>query len=101
MSGPAVLVELQHTPVPSPTGHVMLCASLFYFRLPPEQWRARLEQVAGSGYTCVDVYLPWNFHELAPGEWDFTGGRDVAAFLDLARDVGLHVIARPGPYICS
>lgn len=54
-----------------------------------------------SGYTCVDVYLPWNFHELAPGRWSFEGRRDVAAFLDLAHEVGLYVIARPGPYICS
>ncbi len=80
---------------------VVLCASLFYFRLPREQWRARLEQVRRSGYTCVDVYLPWNFHELAPGQWSFDGRRDVAAFLDLAAETGLHVIARPGPYICS
>ena len=80
---------------------VVLCASLFYFRLPREQWRARLEQVRRSGYTCVDVYLPWNFHELAPGRWSFDGRRDVAAFLDLAAETGLHVIARPGPYICS
>ncbi|MGK3941981.1 beta-galactosidase [Streptomyces caeruleatus] len=83
------------------TERVVLCASLFYFRLPREQWRARLEQVRDSGYTCVDVYLPWNFHELAPGRWSFEGRRDVAAFLDLAQETGLYVIARPGPYICS
>jgi beta-galactosidase len=80
---------------------LLLCASLFYFRLPREQWRARLEQVRASGYTCVDVYLPWNHHELSPGRWSFDGRRDVAAFLDLAHEVGLSVIARPGPYICS
>ncbi|WP_030147271.1 beta-galactosidase [Streptomyces sp. NRRL S-455] len=79
----------------------LLCASLFYFRLPREQWRERLAQVRASGYTCVDVYLPWNFHELAPGRFSFEGRRDVAAFLDLAREEGLYVIARPGPYICS
>jgi hypothetical protein len=79
----------------------LLCASLFYFRLPREQWRDRLEQVRASGYTCVDVYLPWNFHEPAPGRWSFEGRRDVAAFLDLAHETGLYVIARPGPYICS
>src|SRR5690606_22761436 len=45
--------------------------------------------------------LPWNFHETSPGEWDFTGRRDVAAFLDLAHEAGLKVVARPGPYICS
>ncbi|WP_202869976.1 beta-galactosidase [Kribbella caucasensis] len=80
---------------------LVLCASLFYFRLPREQWQARLEQVRASGYTCVDVYLPWNFHETAPGQWSFDGRRDVAAFLDLAHEAGLYVIARPGPYICS
>ncbi|MDF3147038.1 beta-galactosidase, partial [Streptomyces sp. T21Q-yed] len=79
----------------------LLCASLFYFRIPREQWRERLAQVRASGYTCVDVYLPWNFHELAPGRFSFEGRRDVAAFLDLAREEGLYVIARPGPYICS
>ncbi|MEU0096707.1 beta-galactosidase [Kribbella sp. NPDC006257] len=80
---------------------LLLCASLFYFRLPREQWRSRLQQIRRSGYTCVDVYLPWNFHELSPGRWSFDGRRDVAAFLDLAHEEGLSVIARPGPYICS
>ncbi|MBO3103937.1 beta-galactosidase [Cellulomonas fengjieae] len=80
---------------------VLLCASLFYFRMPRETWAARLAQVRASGYTVIDVYLPWNFHELAPGEWDFDGRRDVGAFLDLAHEAGLAVIARPGPYICS
>ena len=80
---------------------LLLCASLFYFRLPREEWRDRLAQVRTSGYTCVDVYFPWNFHETAPGEWSFEGRRDLAAFLDLAHAEGLYVIARPGPYICS
>ncbi|GIG30399.1 beta-galactosidase [Cellulomonas marina] len=80
---------------------VLLCASLFPFRLPREEWAARLAQVRASGYRAVDVYVPWNFHELAPGRWDFSGRRDVGAFLDLAADAGLAVVARPGPYICS
>ena len=80
---------------------MLLCASLFYFRLPREEWADRLAQVRASGYTCIDVYFPWNFHEIAPGEWSFTGRRDLAAFVDLAHEAGLHVIARPGPYICS
>ncbi|GIE95433.1 beta-galactosidase [Paractinoplanes rishiriensis] len=79
----------------------LLCASLFYFRLPREEWRDRLRQVRRSGYTCIDVYFPWNFHETAPGEWCFEGRRDLAAFLDLAAEEGLYVVARPGPYICS
>ncbi len=80
---------------------VLLCASMFPFRIPREEWKQRLDAVRESGYQVIDVYLPWNFHELSPGEWDFTGRRDVGAFLDLAHEAGLTVIARPGPYICS
>ncbi|MBT2533557.1 beta-galactosidase [Arthrobacter sp. ISL-48] len=80
---------------------LLLCSSLFYFRLPPEQWQDRLKQVRDSGYHAVDVYIPWNFHETRPGVYDFSGPRDVALFLDLAAAEGLHVMARPGPYICS
>lgn len=79
----------------------LLCASLFYFRLPREVWETRIAQVRATGYRAIDVYLPWNFHETAPGVWDFEGRRDVGAFLDLAHEAGLAVIARPGPYICS
>ncbi len=45
--------------------------------------------------------MAWNYHELAEGKWDFTGDRNVAAFITLAGEMGLYVILRPGPYICS
>ena len=54
-----------------------------------------------AGYNTIDVYFPWNYHETAPGIWDFSENRDVYAFLELAKIHGLFVIARPGPYICS
>ncbi|WP_165822537.1 beta-galactosidase [Paenibacillus montanisoli] len=80
---------------------IILCASLFYFRNPRAHWRERLEQVKAFGYNAIDVYFPWNYHELEEGSWDFAGERDVEAFLQLAAEVGLWVVARPGPYICS
>lgn len=80
---------------------IVLCASLFYFRIPRDLWKTRLEQVKSCGYDCIDVYFPWNFHEASEGEWDFSGERDAEAFLQLAAETGLLVVARPGPYICS
>ena len=68
---------------------VVLCASLFYFRIPRELWASRLQQVRASGYRAIDVYVPWNFHELAPGEWDYPGRRGAAAALHLADEAGL------------
>lgn len=80
---------------------VLLASSLFYFRQPRERWESRMQLLKAAGYNAIDVYFPWNFHETAPGCWDFTGQRDVSAFLALAAKHQLYVIARPGPYICS
>jgi beta-galactosidase len=80
----------------------LLCSSLFYFRIPEGLWEDRLRKIHAAGYNCIDVYFPWNFHETAPGVWDFHSGmRDVSRFLALAAAEGLFVVARPGPYICS
>lgn len=79
----------------------LLASSLFYFRIPAEKWDVRMKLLRAAGYNTIDVYFPWNYHETAPGMWDFTGSRDVTRFLQLAADNHLYVIARPGPYICS
>lgn len=48
------------------------------------------------------MYFAWNFHEVSPGVFDFASPwRNVSAFLQTAADVGLYVLARPGPYICG
>ncbi len=80
---------------------VLLCASLFPFRVPRAQWRQRLEAVKRLGYHAIDVYIPWNFHETAPGVWDFAGRHDIDAFLRLTGEAGLYAMVRPGSYICS
>lgn len=80
---------------------VVLCSSVFYFRIPRGLWRDRLRKVKEAGYNAIDVYFPWNYHERSPGAWDFSGERDVEAFLKTAAEEGLWVVARPGPYICS
>ncbi|MFB3164314.1 beta-galactosidase [Neobacillus sp. 179-J 1A1 HS] len=80
---------------------VILCASLFYFRIPRELWKNRLLKVKKAGYNSIDVYFPWNFHETEQNNWDFSGEKDVEAFLQMAAEEGLYVVARPGPYICS
>ncbi len=81
--------------------HILLVSSLFYFRIPAAEWRNRMRTLRSLGYKAIDVYFPWNYHELEPGQWNFDGQRDARAFLQLAKEEGLWVIARPGPYICS
>ena len=70
------------------------------FRLPsPSLWFDVLQKMKASGYNAVSMYFNWSYHSAAPGEYDFTGVRDMDGVLDMAADAGLYVIARPGPYI--
>lgn len=80
---------------------MLLCSSLFYFRIPRAEWEDRILKLKEAGYHCVDVYFPWNFHETSPSCWEFEGEKDVAAYLELLKKHGVYVVARPGPYICS
>jgi len=72
-----------------------------YFRMPRGLWRDVLEKALRMGLNALQVYVPWNYHEKEEGVFDFSGEKDLGAFLDLAAEVGLHAIVRPGPYICA
>ncbi|XP_064290889.1 beta-galactosidase-1-like protein [Passer domesticus] len=78
-----------------------ISGSIHYARVPRPAWRDRLLKMYMSGLSTVQVYVPWNYHETLPGVYDFSGNRDVEAFLDLTAELGLLVILRPGPYICA
>ncbi|HEY7486780.1 MAG TPA: beta-galactosidase [Streptosporangiaceae bacterium] len=75
-------------------------AEFHYWRLPsPDLWRDVLEKLKAGGYNATSIYFDWGYHSPAPGVYDFHGVRDVDKLLDIAADVGIYVIARPGPYI--
>ncbi|EKE02406.1 MAG: beta-galactosidase [uncultured bacterium] len=75
-------------------------AAFHYFRLPGVNvWRDRLSKLKACGYNAVDLYFCWGYHSRQPGIYDFTDIKDLRALLDLTVELGLYVIARPGPYI--
>jgi beta-galactosidase len=79
----------------------ILSGEMHYARVPREYWRDRLEKARAMGLNTITTYVFWNLHEPRPGVYDFSGNLDVAAYVKLAQQVGLHVILRPGPYVCS
>ena len=76
--------------------------AMHYWRHAPEDWGPCLDAMKAMGLRLVDTYVPWGVHETAQGTFDF-GERyarlDVARFIRLAAEKGMHVIARPGPHI--
>jgi hypothetical protein len=75
--------------------------SFHYHRGVPEQWEDRMLRLRAMGLNAIQTYVPWNWHELEDGVWDFSGPRNLTQFLQTAADVGLLVLLRPGPYICG
>ncbi|MBU4212289.1 MAG: beta-galactosidase, partial [Verrucomicrobia bacterium] len=76
-----------------------------YFRLPLASWRDRLEKAKAGGLNTVSSYMPWYWHEPQEGLVDFVGKtlpeRNLRHYLELAAEIGLYVIARPGPFVNS
>ncbi len=79
----------------------MIWAGEFHpFRLPsPSLWRDVLQKMKATGYNAVSIYFSWGYHSAQPGQFDFSGVRNVERVLQMAEEEGLYVIARPGPYV--
>ena len=74
---------------------------LHYPRIPRAAWRDRLRKARAMGLNAITTYVFWSQHEAEPGRFDFNGQRDLRAFIATAAEEGLHVVLRPGPYVCA
>ncbi|ESP02347.1 hypothetical protein LOTGIDRAFT_224863 [Lottia gigantea] len=79
----------------------IMSGAMHYFRVMPEYWRDRMLKMKAGGLNTIETYVSWNLHEPEPGHFDFEGMLDLRRYIELAQELGLYVIFRPGPYICS
>lgn len=79
----------------------MRSGEIHYSRVPKEEWRNRIRMAKAMGLNTICTYVFWNFHETRRGEYDFSGEKDVAAFVKLCGEEGMQAIVRPGPYVCA
>jgi len=91
---------------------MLICGEIHYYRVPKPLWRDRLLKLKRAGSNCVSTYIPWNWHSPHEDIVDFQDrykqwhvpefySRNLSEFIKIASQLGLKVIARPGPYICS
>ena len=80
---------------------IVKAAEVHYPRIPRPYWEHRIKMCKALGMNAVCIYIFWNIHEQAEGQFDFTGNNDVAEFCRLAQKNGMYVIVRPGPYVCA
>ncbi|KAL5442297.1 hypothetical protein PMIN06_009084 [Paraphaeosphaeria minitans] len=70
-------------------------------RIPAPYWRDRLRKARALGLNTIFTYTFWNLLEPAPGQWDREEGKGIATFFAIAQEEHLHVVLRPGPYVCG
>ena len=80
----------------------IIAGEMHYARIPRQYWRHRLQMAKAMGLNAIATYVFWNFHEPLPGKFDFsTENHDIGSFIRMAKEEGLWVILRPGPYVCA
>ncbi|HEY8272655.1 MAG TPA: beta-galactosidase [Pseudobdellovibrionaceae bacterium] len=76
-------------------------------------WAQALDRLVEAKMNVISFYIPWDFHEYAPGKFDFDGtadedhdgnpdypSRDLQTFFQMIEAHGIHkIMIRPGPYI--
>jgi len=77
----------------------IVAGELQYPRTPRAMWRDRLLRIKRAGYNTVQTYAFWNYHEPREGQFDFTGEKDLDAFLKLVHSLNMYAIVRMGPYV--
>ncbi|WP_265521193.1 beta-galactosidase [Oerskovia flava] len=78
---------------------IPVSGEIHYSRVPRARWRERLALLRSGGVDVVSTYAVWIHHEPVRGEPSFAGDLDVAAFVRLCGELGLHVVLRVGPWV--
>jgi len=73
-------------------------AELHYWRVPSSSWADCLAALRTLGFELVSTYVPWSVHE-TDGRLDWTGARDLPAFLAEVERAGMLAVLKPGPHI--
>ncbi|KAH6896513.1 glycoside hydrolase superfamily [Thelonectria olida] len=75
-------------------------AEIHPFRLPvPSLYLDLFQKVKAMGFNMVSFYVDWALLEGKPGDFRADGVFDLEPFIDAAKEAGIYLLARPGPYI--
>jgi hypothetical protein len=88
-------------PASAPEVEYVQAVEFPYYLYPRALWERELVWLKTIGVRAVEFSIPWNWHELQPGEFDFTGRtsprRDLVGFIKALRRLDLRAWVRPLP----
>lgn len=79
----------------------IISGEMHYTRIPEDMWRERIRMAKAMGLNTIGMYVFWNAHEMVQGQYDFSGNKNIAQFVQVAKEEGMWVVMRPSPYACA
>lgn len=71
---------------------------MHYSRIPAAEWRGEVRKMAAGGVTIIAAYVFWNHIEEVEGVFNWSGDRNLRAFLEICKEEGMPVVLRLGPF---
>lgn len=72
---------------------------MHYSRTDRNRWRRTLLTMKACGIEIVSTYVMWIHHEEIRGRYDFSGNKDLRAFVKEVQSVGMSLFLRIGPWV--
>ena len=69
-----------------------------YSRIPAAEWSREVKKMKDGGITLIACYVFWNHVEEIENQYDWSGDRNLRAFLEVCHDEGVPVVLRVGPF---
>lgn len=77
---------------------IPIMGEFHYSRYPFEQWEEAILSMKAGGITVIPTYVFWNIHEEKEGFFDWSGNKNLRAFIELCQKHAMSVIVRIGPF---
>lgn len=77
---------------------IPVMGEMHFSRVPRQNWQDILLKMKAAGITIVSTYIFWIHHEEIEGQFNWSGNRDLRAFLKLCKKDGLYAFVRIGPW---
>lgn len=76
-----------------------IMGEVHYSRVPREKWEETILKMKANGINIIAFYIIWIHHEETEGVFDWSGNKDVRAFVELCKKHHVWAYPRLGPWI--
>lgn len=77
---------------------VPVMGEVHYSRIPQDEWAQEVRKMKEGGVTIIAAYVFWNHVEELEGVFNWSGERNLRAFLEVCKGEDMPVVLRLGPF---